>query len=383
MGVLSYFYQILKICYCFSSFDALCSEDGLPSSNDTTGKHFDDTRSFVDELSQHKLNVIFGFDYGEEVAKKTEINIQAYQKKFMEKHCSFADTKTPEAFPTCESENQPSTSKHDQKTPHADKEVCKPKLLGDNESWTPPKARETPLPLLPWANSKEVWQTMVYKEEATSRTRNCRLFEDPTSFLPRMRAILVDWIMEVCEVYHLRRVTYYLAIDYIDRYLTIKPNIPKNQLQLIGISALFIAAKLEEVYPPKLSEFSYVCDGACTNQDILQCELLLLNTLGWDVNPMTPTGWLNLYMQIHFDSKKCCKAETKVNNVNRSFFFPQYSAYQFIRGSHLIDLFSLDPGFLLFNYSVIAAGSMYYLFGRSVALNVSGKLFNFLLSNNV
>lgn len=139
--------------------------------------------------------------------------------------------------------------------------------------------QHVPIPPVAWANNQEIWQTMVYKEEATSRTRNCKLFEDPSSFLPRMRSILVDWIMEVCEVYRLRRMTFYLAVDYIDRYLSLKPATPKQHLQLVGISALFIAAKLEEIYPPKLKEFSYVCDGACSDEDILNCEILILNVI--------------------------------------------------------------------------------------------------------
>ncbi len=50
---------------------------------------------------------------------------------------------------------------------------------------------------------------------------------------------------QVCEVYRLHRETLYLAIDFIDRYLTVTKGIEKQQLQLIGISSLFIAAKLE------------------------------------------------------------------------------------------------------------------------------------------
>lgn len=266
-------------------------EDNCVSSTTSspTNPRFDDKRTFSEELDQHKNSIIWAFGYGEEVAKKTEENINAYQKRFLAKYFMLTNDKSPGNDKTCldsvgSVEPQPSSSKqiHDQKTPHSEKCVetttrKRTRCSETNDIWTSQRSRDIPLPSLPWANSNEVWQTMVYKEEATSRTRNCRLFEDPFSFLPRMRAILVDWIMEVCEVYRLRRVTYYLAVDYIDRFLTIKPNVPKHQLQLVGISSLFIAAKLEEIYPPKLSEFSYVCDGACSNDDILECEILLLN----------------------------------------------------------------------------------------------------------
>lgn len=70
------------------------------------------------------------------------------------------------------------------------------------------------------------------------------MFQRHPTLQPRMRAILLDWLIEVCEVYKLHRETYYLAMDYIDRYLSIHQNVPKNQLQLIGITCLFIAAKV-------------------------------------------------------------------------------------------------------------------------------------------
>ncbi|KAF5281208.1 hypothetical protein FQR65_LT14823 [Abscondita terminalis] len=276
-----------------------------------------------------------------------------------------------------ESDLQPSTSNwnFDQKTPHSQKHDILPdsdkksRLSEMGDIWVPPKFRRTPLPHLPWANKSEVWQTMVYKEEATSRNRHCRLFEDSTSFLPRMRSILVDWIMEVCEAYRLQRITFYLALDYIDRYLTITPAVPKSQLQLIGIASLFIAAKLEEVYPPRLSEFAYVCDGAYCEKIIITCEIVLLGALGWDLNVMTPTGWLNVYMQIH---SVCDRNDREELDTEKNFFYPQYSSYQFVWTSHLMDLFTLDPEYFLFSYSVIAASAMFFSFGKKVALKVSG-----------
>ena len=51
---------------------------------------------------------------------------------------------------------------------------------------------------------------------------------------PRMRAILLDWLIEVCEVYKLHRETFYLAVDFIDRYLSVTEGIPKTRLQLLG-----------------------------------------------------------------------------------------------------------------------------------------------------
>jgi cyclin E len=61
---------------------------------------------------------------------------------------------------------------------------------------------------------------------------------------------------------------------------------------------LFIAAKIEEIYPPKLHDFAYVTDGACSEEEILSIEVSILKGLGWGLSPMTPNSWVKLYMQV-------------------------------------------------------------------------------------
>jgi len=60
-----------------------------------------------------------------------------------------------------------------------------------------------------------------------------------------LRAILIDWMIEVCSDYGLKRDTLYIAVNYLDKYLSIVPNIPKWKLQLIGVTSLFMASKVE------------------------------------------------------------------------------------------------------------------------------------------
>ena len=63
-----------------------------------------------------------------------------------------------------------------------------------------------------------------------------------------------------------------------------------NGLQLyiiVGVTSLFIGSKIEEIYPPKLSEFAYVTDGACSEEEILHMELVILKELNWGLAPST------------------------------------------------------------------------------------------------
>ena len=65
-----------------------------------------------------------------------------------------------------------------------------------------------------------------------------------------------------------------------------------------GVTCLFIAAKIEEIYPPKLQEFAFVTDGACSEDEIIQMELVVLKGLNWGLSPMTPNRWMKTYMQV-------------------------------------------------------------------------------------
>lgn len=126
-----------------------------------------------------------------------------------------------------------------------------------------------------------------------------RLFSEETRFLPepqytdmqtdittRMRMILIDWMIEVHSKYEMRLETLYLTVNLIDRYLS-KVQIKRTRLQLVGVVAMFIASKFEEINPPELHQWVYICDRAYTNEDILITECKMLTSLSFQVSVPT------------------------------------------------------------------------------------------------
>jgi len=221
-----------------------------------------------------------------------------------------------------------------------------------------------PLPELSWADRQEMWELMVKKESGMYARKSAKtILHRHPALQARMRAILLDWLIEVCEVYRQHRETFYLAVDFIDRFLGSAPAVPKNRLQLIGVTCLFIASKIEEIYPPKLQEFAYVTDGACTEEEILQMELMILKGLNWGLSPMTPNSWMRTYLQICHGSKK---------PFDEKFSLPAYSGLPFSRAMQLVDLCMLDIGSLEFSYSILAASALSLTESEKVALQVSG-----------
>ncbi|XP_063609490.1 G1/S-specific cyclin-E-like isoform X1 [Penaeus indicus] len=235
---------------------------------------------------------------------------------------------------------------------------------------TPESTRKLPLPKLSWADRGQVWTLMCRKDRMYARQPDY-LSQHP-SLQARMRAILLDWLTEVCEVYRLHRETYYLATDYIDRYLSATHDVPKQQLQLIGITCLFIAAKIEEIYPPKLSEFAYVTDGACIENEILVKELVILQKLNWDLCPVTSNCWLNTYLQLsqEFAQREANGGES--SSDDHSFVYPRYSPLTFVQAARLLDLCTLEISSLSFSSSIVAATAMCYMTSPQLASQVSG-----------
>ncbi|XP_032181378.1 G1/S-specific cyclin-E1 isoform X2 [Mustela lutreola] len=219
-------------------------------------------------------------------------------------------------------------------------------------------SRASPLPILNWANRDEVWKIMLNKEKTYLRDKH--FMQRHPLLQPKMRAILLDWLMEVCEVYKLHRETFYLAQDFFDRYMATQQNIVKTLLQLIGISSLFIAAKLEEIYPPKLHQFAYVTDGACSGEEILSMELIIMKALKWHLSPLTIVSWLNVYMQVAY-----------LNDLYEV-LLPQYPQHIFIQIAELLDLCVLDVGCLEFPYGVLAASALYHFSSSELMQKVSG-----------
>jgi G2/mitotic-specific cyclin-B, other len=78
-----------------------------------------------------------------------------------------------------------------------------------------------------------------------------------------MRAILVDWIIEVHLKFKLLPETLFITVSLIDRYLE-KIQIKRNNLQLVGVTAMLIATKYEEIYAPEVRDFVYITDNAYT-----------------------------------------------------------------------------------------------------------------------
>jgi len=120
---------------------------------------------------------------------------------------------------------------------------------------------------------------------------------------PRMRAVLIDWLVEVHMKYKLRAETLFLAVTILDRFLARK-QVSRKKLQLVGVVSTLIAAKYEEIYPPKLSDLVYICDKAYTKDEILEMEIVVLNALEFQLRVPTAVQFLDRFAKVNGSSEQ-------------------------------------------------------------------------------
>lgn len=112
----------------------------------------------------------------------------------------------------------------------------------------------------------------------------------------KMRCILVDWLVEVHLKFKMVPESLYITVQIIDRYLELK-QVRRSKLQLVGVAALLIAAKYEEIYPPQLKELVYITDKAYNKQEILEMEAEILTTLDFNFTVPTVHTFLCRYLK--------------------------------------------------------------------------------------
>lgn len=161
---------------------------------------------------------------------------------------------------------------------------------------------------------------------------------------PKMRSILVDWIVEVHLRFRLLPETLFLAINIMDRFMS-KETVQVDKLQLLATGSLFIAAKYEEVYSPSVKNYSYVTDGGYTEEDILNAERYILQVLEFDLSYPNPMNFL----------RRISKAD-------------DYDIETRTVGKYLLEISIMDHRFIGIKPSLCAAAAMYLsrrMLGRS------------------
>ncbi|WOG98023.1 hypothetical protein DCAR_0417364 [Daucus carota subsp. sativus] len=135
----------------------------------------------------------------------------------------------------------------------------------------------------------------MYKfyKEAETESQVSDYMDSQPEINQKMRAILVDWLIEVQHKFELSPETLYLTVNIVDRYLATKM-VARRELQLLGISAMLLASKYEEIWAP---------------EQVLAMEKKVLGRLEWSLTVPTPYVFLVRFIKASLPN------EPDVNNM--------------------------------------------------------------------
>ena len=141
----------------------------------------------------------------------------------------------------------------------------------------------------------------------------------------RMRAILVDWILDICQQFTLLAETSFLAVQLLDRLLSIK-EVSKARFQLIGIAALVIATKFEETRVPCMDDFLWISADAYSREELLRVEKIMLTALDWDLTLPTALLFLRRF-------SKAARSDSITHTLSKyltELSLPEYKMLRFV-----------------------------------------------------
>ena len=151
----------------------------------------------------------------------------------------------------------------------------------------------------------------------------------------QMRSILVDWIIDVHYKFGFTDETLFMTILIIDRYCSIE-QVTRIKYQCLGITALMISCKHEEINVPKVEDFIYITDNAYTKEEVFKMENDVLSKLNFELLYPSPIKFYE-YLSLHFN----------------------FSKKYHMLGKYLMETFLLDLKWIKYKPSIISCACAY------------------------
>ncbi|CAB3407108.1 unnamed protein product [Caenorhabditis bovis] len=172
---------------------------------------------------------------------------------------------------------------------------------------------------------KDICAYLLHHEQKFKLTEDYLVGGEPTN---KMRRMLVDWLVQVHLRFRLVPETLHLTVFILDQMLAHKI-VGKENLQLLGVSAMFIAAKFEEVFTPDISDYEFITENSVSKKQILQMEQMILNTLNFDLSAPYSLSFNRFISRLITENESL--------NVDQSSYYLAYNMSKYFAELALLD----------------------------------------------
>ena len=185
--------------------------------------------------------------------------------------------------------------------------------------------------------SETIFENLLKEEKNFIEIKgiNNKYMKNQNEINPEMRSILNNWLIEVHDKFNYNEQTLFVCINLIDRYLSIK-KIERSNYQLVGICALLIACKHEEINLPNPKDFLFITENAYSSEQLYKMEYDILNSINFEILIPTQLDFY-LYLSYKFD----------------------LSEKEDLLGKYLLNICLIDYNLIKYSFSIIACSCLY------------------------
>jgi cyclin B len=203
---------------------------------------------------------------------------------------------------------------------------------------------------------EEIYMNLLLEERESTIKPKFGYMANQPEINEIMRAILIDWIIDVHLRFNLRQDTLFMTIWLIDAYLSFAL-VQRDKLQLLGITCLLISGKAHEIYYPQHNKLLEMTDNAYIKEEMLTMENEILKKLNFFIVCPNPIDFYNILSKMFNFEKK-----------------------QYYLGNYFIEAALINYPILKYSSSVIAS-SCAYLVMKYYKINGYQKLYNNFIVN--
>lgn len=138
-------------------------------------------------------------------------------------------------------------------------------------------------------------QNLQQHEDSSSTSSHNSDGNHPIHSCPPMwREKICEWCFQVVDHCDIDRDVVSIALSYFDRYLSCHASIHETMFQLVAMTSLYLAVKLHSTKKISVYSISSLSKGHFRVDQILKCEICIIKTLRWHLNPGTPSMYLSV-----------------------------------------------------------------------------------------